>query len=488
MHINMLVLILSMLFKNKKKNFVATTTFLIFYLFLTGITASILRAILFYILKNINDYGAFKYSNMHILIISAYIILFIDPFMIYDIGFIYSFVVCFGIIYYKNYLTGNYISKLLKLSIITFLFSLPITCLLNYEINLSSIFINLIFIPWISLLLYPFTLISFILPFLNPILTLLINVTNNLNFLFSKLSILINVPRLPIILIILYYLILLSKKFKKIVYLIVVILISKILPLMDNNYNVFFLDVGQGDSCLLVSPHNKETILIDTGGKLEYQTEKWQEKSKTYHLSDNTIKFLKSKGITSISYLIITHGDADHAKESLNIINNLNIKNVVLNNGSNNNIEKEILNSHVKVTQKYKLKYFNITNLNNETYDNENDNSIVNYITFLNYKFLFMGDASSKVETNLLNKYNLKNIDVLKIGHHGSKYSSNKFFIDNINPKYSIISVGRNNRYNHPHNEVLENLKNRKILRTDLLGTINFRINKNNLKINYTMP
>ena len=482
LHINMLVLVISMFIKNEKKEFVVTSSFLLVYLFLTGITASIMRAILFYCFKKINKLVNLRYSNMHILILSAYVILVIDPFMIYDLGFIYSFVVCFGIIFYKDYLKGNYFTKLLKLSTITFLFSLPVTALVNYEVNLLSIFINLIFVPWISLFLYPFTLFSFILPFFNPILSFLITITNNLNLFLGKFSILINMPKMPLVFVILFYFILLTKK--HMFHLIIIIIICKLLPLFDFNYYIYYLDVGQGDCSVLVSPHNKETIMIDTGGKVEYKLDDWKKKKKTYHLSDNTIKFLKSKGITNLSYLIITHGDADHAKESLNIIKNTNVKNIILNNGSINYLEKEIISLNINITKKYRLKYFNIINLNNELYDNENDNSIINYVTFLKYKFLFMGDASIKVENDLISKYNVKNINVLKIGHHGSKYSTSKNFVDIIKPQYSVISVGRNNRYGHPHEEVLENLKNSKVLRTDLKGTISFKINKKQININ----
>ena len=488
MHINMLILVISSLIKNKKKELFVTSSFLLFYLFLTGITASILRAILFYILKKLNNIYNLKYSNMHVLILSGYIILLLNPFMLYDLGFIYSFVVCFGIIYYNDLIKGNYFVKLLKLSIITFLFSLPITALINYEINITSIFINLIFVPWISLFLYPFTLISFVLPFLSQVLSILISFTNNLNVFLGKLSIFINIPKMSIVLVILFYLILLTKKKKFMYLLLVIIFASKIRPAFDPNYYVYYLDVGQGDSSLLVSPHSKETILIDTGGKVDFAVEDWKIRNKTYHLSDNTIKFLKSIGITKLSYMIITHGDADHAKESLNIIKNIKIKNIVLNSGSYNTLEENIISTKVNVTNVYKLKYFKIRNINNEIYDNENDNSIVNYITFLNYKLLFMGDASSKVEKYLIEKYNLKNIDILKIGHHGSKYSSSKEFIEKVNPRYSIISVGRNNRYNHPHKEVLDNLKNKKVLRTDQKGTIVFTFKKKKMEINWLSP
>ena len=120
--------------------------------------------------------------------------------------------------------------------------------------------------------------------------------------------------------------------------------------------------------------------------------------------------------------------------------------------------------------------------------DNENDNSSVIYTELNNHKFLFMGDAGVEVEEDLIEKYNLQDIDVLKVGHHGSKTSSSEEFINNINPKYSIISVGKNNRYGHPNKEVLENLKKSKIYRTDKEGSIMFKIKKNKLQIETCSP
>ena len=98
-----------------------------------------------------------------------------------------------------------------------------------------------------------------------------------------------------------------------------------------------------------------------------------------------------------------------------------------------------------------------------------------------------MGDASSKREEDLINNYNLNNIDFLKVSHHGSNTSTNKYFTSIINPKYSIISVGKNNRYNHPSSEVLNNLVNSKIYRTDYNGTIEIKFN-NKLNIKTYLP
>ena len=490
MHINILLLIINMFLKKFKENkrIIITSIILVIFLILTGLTASLQRATIFYILKNINNKFNLRYSNIKLLFIVAFIILFINPFLIYDLGFIYSFIVCFGIFYYSDFIKGNYVVKLFKLSLVTFLFSMPITIMVNYEVNLSSIFINMLFVPWISLIVYPLSLMSFVIPILNPLFGFTINITNNMNLLFSKLSLIINIPKLSIILIILFYLVLLIRKKKLYICLFLILTFGKVIVLFDKNYYVYFFDIGQGDASVLVSPHQKEVLMIDTGGKITYEKEEWQKSNKTYNVSDGVIKFLKSRGITKLDYLIISHGDQDHAGDVLNIIKKLNVKKVVLNNGSTNSLEKKIINTNVKITNNYNLKYFNVINLNNGFYDNENDASLVNYITFLKYKFLFMGDAPKNVEEKIIEKYNLFNIDVLKVGHHGSKTSSSKYFIDKIIPKYSVISVGRNNRYGHPHEEALSNLINTKILRTDNDGTITFKINKNKVDIDFCKP
>ena len=153
----------------------------------------------------------------------------------------------------------------------------------------------------------------------------------------------------------------------------------------------------------------------------------------------------------------------------------------------------------IKVLDKKRIKYYscikqlNIDNnklyfLQTKKYNNENDNSNVIYTELNNYKFLFMGDAGVDKEKNILEKYNLSDIDVIKVGHHGSKISSSKEYINKINPKYSIISVGKNNRYGHPNKEVLNNLGQSKIYRTDIDGSIMFRIKNNKLKIKTCSP
>ena len=184
------------------------------------------------------------------------------------------------------------------------------------------------------------------------------------------------------------------------------------------------------------------------------------------------------------------HGDFDHMGEAINLVNNFKVEKVIFNCGEYNDLEKEL----IKVLDKKNIKYYScIKELNidknklyflqTKKYDNENDKSNVIYTELNGYKFMFMGDAGIEKEKDILDKYNLSKIDVLKVGHHGSKTSSNKEFINEINPKYSVISVGKNNRYGHPNKEVLDNLDNSKIYRTDQDGSIMFKIKNNKFKI-----
>ena len=462
MHISILLLLC-------KKNKPTSIILLILFLFLTGFSSSVYRVVIFYILKLFNK----KKSNIYLLILTMDILLLIDPFRIFDLGFIYSFITTFGIFYYKDH-----IKNIIHLSFITFLFSLPVTALINYEINLFSIINNLIFVPLISYVVYPLCLISFLFSFLNSLFSVVINILNYLNELCNHLAIFITIPKFNLLLLLIYYFILLKKNNKLL--LIPVLLINILLPKLDNNYYVYYLDIGQGDCAALISPHRKDVILIDTGGKV----------NSSYNVSDNTIKFLKSKGITKIDYLILTHGDYDHAGEAINIINKIKVKHVIFNSDLYTNIESNIIKvlkaKNIDYTKENKSVRFGKTTLSflhHTLYEDENNNSIINYLNIYNHQFLFMGDASIDREKELINKYNLTNIEFLKIGHHGSKTSSSEYFVKKVKPKYSVISVGLNNKYNHPSKETINNLSDSTIYRTDYDGTIEVKINKKKLKI-----
>ena len=181
--------------------------------------------------------------------------------------------------------------------------------------------------------------------------------------------------------------------------------------------------------------------------------------------------------------------------EAINLVENFKIEKVIFNCGEFNKLESEL----IKVLIKKKIKYYScISELNikdnklyflqSKEYNNENDNSNVIYTEIDGYKFMFMGDAGIDKEKDILEKYDISDVDVLKVGHHGSKTSSSKDFINEINPKYPIISVGKNNRYGHPNKEVLNALDNSKIYRTDEDGSIMFKIKNKKLEVKTCSP
>lgn len=159
----------------------------------------------------------------------------------------------------------------------------------------------------------------------------------------------------------------------------------------------------------------------------------------------------------------------DHAGQAINLINNFKVGECLFNSNNVNIVEKNIINLLNKKNIKYdfissgdklnidKYKFYFLSALNTR---DENESSIVTYTSIYDTKILLMADAPSNVEHQLINKYNLNNIDILKVGHHGSSSSTSKKFIETINPVTSLISVGENNIYNHPNNKVINILKN----------------------------
>ena len=485
MHISMLSLIIYKLVNKFKHKDLIVIMFLLFYITLTNFSASILRTIIFFIILKLNKKLDLNISTKNTLLITLSIIMIYNPLIVFDIGFQYSGLVTFGLIVSTKYYKKNYFYNLFITSFIALLFSVPITLYNNYELNLLSILNNLINVPLITFVIYPLSLLTFLLKFLEPIYNLTINLLEFINNISSIFSLNIIVPKVHIIFYLIYYLLIylyIESNNKKYILIACLYLLSfKLKPFIDRNNYVYYLDVGQGDSSLII--YNDIVVMNDTGG------------TSNYNVSSGCIKLLKSLGYSHIDYLILTHGDFDHMGDSIYLINNYKVKNVVLNNDSFNELETNL----IKELKKKKIKYYQnvekipisnniITILNTEEYDNENDNSNVIYIELNNYKFMFMGDAGVDKEKDILERYNISNIDVLKVGHHGSKTSSSKSFINKINPKYSIISVGKNNRYGHPNKEVLNNLDHSKIYRTDEDGSIMFKIKNNKLKIETCSP
>ena len=485
LHVSMFSSIILFILKkiklSEKLSYFITSLFLIFFAFIASFTPSIVRSVLFFILSSINNVYYLYIKPKYLLYIVFSILIFINPFYIYDTGFILSFCISFFILLFneKNKINNNLLS-ILVISILSTLSSLPIIINMSYEINILGFINNLFFIPYVTYIVFPLSIIvvfisklSFILNFLIIIMEYISKVSSNI------LNVKLIFPKMSLFLIIIYYvlLILIVKKINlKKIFIIYLSFLYFRCNFDKNNY-VYFIDVGQGDSALIVTKNNK-SILIDTGGKV----------GSNYSLmKSNVIPFFKSIGIRKLDYLFITHGDYDHAGYGIDLVNNFNVKNRFTNKGKYNLLEKKLNiksfnNSYIKIDN------VEIYSLNSKHYNNENSDSLVLLVIIDNYKLLFMGDASINTEKDIMNNYDIGDVFILKVGHHGSKTSSSEEFINSVNPKYSIISVGKNNKFGHPNKEVLDNLSNSKIYRTDIDGSIMFKIKKDKLRIETYSP
>lgn len=460
---------------------------LFFYVIFTSLSVSIIRAYLFLLIFNLNKIFDLKFSKLKLYFYILIGVLLYNPWYIYNLGFLYSFLICFYLLKYKDLINSkNKFSSIFKISLLAFFVSIPVNLYYFFELNLLSVFFNLIFVPLITFIIFPLILISFILPIFEPITYFFTNILEkliffcnnfNLNFTFMRINIIFY-----ILIEVLIYCSLEGIKRSNYYYLLIFLFCISLYyfyPNLDNRNIVTFIDVGQGDSTLIKYKNNLGNILIDTGVS-----------NNGVRINNEIIPYLKSLGIKKLDYLILTHGDSDHLGDALYLVNEFKVDKVILNVGVFNESELEL----IKVLKQKNISYYqNIEELNigsnkvyflnTKDYNDENENSSVIYTEIDNVKLLLMGDAGVKREEDILNIYNLNNIDVLKVGHHGSKTSSSINFINNINPVYGIISVGVNNLYGHPNNEVLNNLEKVVVYRTDYNGSVMFVIGKDKLNI-----
>ena len=234
----------------------------------------------------------------------------------------------------------------------------------------------------------------------------------------------------------------------------------------ENTLKIYFIDVGQADSILL---ENKgHYMLIDAGNNED---------------GPKLVNYFNEQDIKEFDYVVGTHAHEDHIGGMDDIIKNFKIDNFYMPDAITTTKtfedvldaleETNVIFQTPKVNQTFNLQDTTITTLSVTADEkNLNDTSIVLKVKHGTNTFLFMGDASTKIEKNLLNK-DIKS-DVLKVGHHGSRYSTSLEFLKKVSPEYAVISVGENNTYKHPHEEILKRLEeqNIQIYRTDKQGTI----------------
>ncbi|HEM5161445.1 TPA: DNA internalization-related competence protein ComEC/Rec2 [Streptococcus suis] len=250
---------------------------------------------------------------------------------------------------------------------------------------------------------------------------------------------------------------------------------------LENEVTV--VDIGQGDSIFLRDMRGR-TVLIDVGGRVDFAAkEEWQERSRQANAERTLIPYLHSRGVDRIDSLVLTHTDADHVGDVLEVAKQVQIGRIYVSPGSLTvpdfvaTLKKINVPVHVvKVGDRLPIfdAYLEVLYPSGAG-DGGNNDSIVLYGRLLKTNFLFTGDLEQG-ELDLIEAYPNLPVDVLKAGHHGSKGSSYPEFLDHIGAKIALVSAGENNRYKHPHQETLDRFDNRNIqvYRTDQQGAIRF--------------
>lgn len=483
---------------HKKIMDVLCIVILIEFMFLTGLTPSIIRACIMCIISLISGLIIRRYDIANSLGISLLIILINNPFAINSLSVLLSYFGFLGIIVLGSF-TIKEVNKVIKNNILRYIlnivissvaaqiFIFPIILYIFGTISLTFIFSNLLIIP-LSTVITIIGLFIMICPlqifgFVEPLIELTINIVGFFsNIGISKIYCII--PNIKEIItyyvmnLYLYYMLRRDyiykikhffRKYKKIIVIILLLSIgtSYIYKNIQKDLYINFIDVGQGDSTLITTQFNKK-ILIDGGGS---------EFGSTFDVGEKTLlPYLLKKKIHKLDYVIISHFDSDHVGGILTILEELNVKQVLI----SKQVEySENYNKFLDIIKKRNIKIKiveegNTINIDKNTYldilwpeekqikDNVlNNNSLIVRLCYKNFKMLFTGDIEEIAEQRLLQKYeNTEKLtaDILKVAHHGSKSSSIAEFLEKVNPRIALIGVGKNNKFGHPNAGVLDRL------------------------------
>jgi len=419
--------------------------FLLLYFFLTGFSTSVVRAgLMFMTYQLLKPYG---YQPLDSIAVAASVVLLLNPYVIYDIGFQLSYLVAIGLVLIP--ISGSPLYQLFVVSVIAQVMTFPIQANLYRSVNLTASLINIVFVWFVSTIFVPMTFVEMVVQ--TPIYPDLIAFFTQMVDAAKQIEMMINLPYVSIIFFPLFYMALTTRR--RVLYLFILMVLMVQRPSQER---VVFLNVGQGDATLFQLDGCR--LLLDTGGNM------------TQDIASNVlIPHLHGFGISHLDVLAITHGDFDHVGAAISLVDQFDVRQVVVPRYSNNETLTTFLehakNKHIPI--RYVVPGEEIcgrfTVLGpDRLYEKSNDQSLVLSITLNNKVFYLMGDNEQMIHWDS---------DVYKLGHHGSKTSTSADNLALISPKVGIISVGVN-PYGLPSQEVLDLTTNMTIYRTDQDGSI----------------
>ncbi|MBU9722526.1 MULTISPECIES: DNA internalization-related competence protein ComEC/Rec2 [Bacillaceae] len=478
------------------------------YIILAGGAPSVTRASLMCMAFLFFGACRFKVSALTVLSIVGLGLLIHDPYILYHLGFQLSFITSFALLVSSRLLRGkNKMVILFKVTLIAQGISLPLSLFHFYELSILTLPVNLLFIPFISMWYLPMS-------FFTMILLIVFPPAANLTYFLAEHSLVIAHYMMDIMLelngftvvfgkpaplIILglfcslfYFMYTIELRKRKLIFFagglfIFFLMLPLISPYLRQYAVLTMLDVGQGDAIVIELPRRKGVYLIDTGGIIHWGNDSANKRAGP---GERTIEpFLKGNGIAKIDRLILTHGHLDHIGESCYISEKFRVVDVLY--PISDSFSEEAVRLLGCVYQNsYSWNWgeagdywedgdaaFYLINPTGEE-KSENDLSIVIVAVIEGISILLTGDLEEPGERRIVREVPPISIDILKVGHHGSRTSSSPSFIDHWTPSFAIISAGRNNSFGHPHEEVLERFYERQIpvLRTDEHGAIQFVI------------
>lgn len=471
-HMFVLIEILKFFFRKHSLHPMITIGITILFWFLQDYHVSMMRLVLYYSMNLLLFTHKFQIISSIKWLMIWCIQLLLWPHLIFHVGLLITYSIVFGISLTYPYLKHR--SNVLRLVIYSTLVQI-ILGFVTYQWSLIQIVLSP-FIYMISIfILYPLTLLTLAIPVFDSILIKMYVLINQFFQSLDEKSFSIALKSLEQWMIFLAAMLLIYAlssnhpiQVLKRMWIFILFMVIVTFPFDTSNVSLYFLDVGQGDAAII--KHNECVIVIDAFKYIE--------------------ETLRGLGETEIDYVFITHNDMDHNKELNMIMNRFHVQSLITNPYSRYDYQamKSISIPHDIRCGKIHIQVLSPT----KDYLNDNDNSLVLLVSIYNTTWLLTGDISKEVERDLIDTYPtiIKNVTGLKIGHHGSKTSSDKAFIHHVNAQYTMISVGRNNAYGMPHQEVLDTFVQQptRLLRTDTFGTIMFNIKPDSLHYVYMRP